>query len=291
MTPSALVLAAGGALLGLAVFVAVLAVRPDILPEREPRRARRAVTHVRGSWSLWRWPVALGAGLIVAAASRWLVAGALVGLTAVGLPALLSTAKASAVRIDRLEAVEDWTRRLADLLRTGVGIDQALLQSAATAPDLVRVQTDALAGRLLARWATRDALLAFADDLDDGSADLVIAALLLGSERRGPGLAAALQSAADSVAADVAARRAVEAERARPRTTARAVTLITLGVVAVGSFNGEYLAPYREPLGQLVLAGLGAAFAGCLWWIRGLTVTAPAPRALGGPASPGEVAS
>ncbi|MCB2177826.1 MAG: type II secretion system F family protein [Actinomycetales bacterium] len=273
------------------MLAAALAVRPDLLPERRPRRDRRRTAAPRGSWATWRWPIALLAGLIIAAATRWLVVGAVVAVTIVGLPALVTTAKRSAARIDRLEAVEDWTRRLADLLRSGAGLDQALQQSAVSAPEGIAPEIDALAGRLLARWPTADALLALAGDIDDASADLVVAALLLGAERRGPGLADALAAAADSVAADVAARRAVEAERAKPRATAQAVTLITLGVVAVGSFNGEYLQPYRDPLGQLVLAALAAAFAACLWWIRGLTVTAPAPRILAGARSSEEVPS
>ena len=85
---------------------------------------------------------------------------------------------------------------------------------------------------------------------------------------------------ADSVAEDVAVRRKVEAERAKPRATARAVTFITLGAVAVGAFNGTYLAPYGGPLGQIVLAVIAAAFVGCLAWMRSLTLSAPEPRFL-----------
>ena len=51
-------------------------------------------------------------------------------------------------------------------------------------------------------------------------------------------------------------RRKIEADRARPRTTARWVTLITLGVVALGALNGTYIRPYGDSLGQLVLAAL-----------------------------------
>ena len=95
-------------------------------------------------------------------------------------------------------------------------------------------EVSALAARLAARWPTETALRAFADDLDDATGDLVVATLILGARRRGPGLARVLTAVADSVAEEVAMRRKVEAERAKPRTTARAVTLITLGVVAVG---------------------------------------------------------
>ncbi|MCL3862058.1 type II secretion system F family protein [Actinotalea sp. K2] len=282
-----LVLGLAGACLGLAVLATAFAVRPDLLPTPrvwDPRRRWRQ-SRVQPGWAAWRWPAAVLVGLVVVAASRWLVAGVLVAAAVVGLPAIFTTSQTAAARIDRVEAIEEWTRRLADLLRSGVGLDQALVSSASTAPERLQPQIQALAARLLARWSTRDALIALADDIDDAAGDLVVAAMLLASERRGPGLATALAAAADSVAAEVASRRAVEAERAKPRTTARAVTLITLGVVAVGSLNGEYLAPYREPLGQLVLILLASGFAACLWWIRTLTLAAPTPRALSGAAT------
>ena len=68
----------------------------------------------------------------------------------------------------------------------------------------------------------------FADDLDDATGDLVAANLILGARRRGAGLASVLESLAESVADDVRARRAIEADRAKPRTTARWVTIITV---------------------------------------------------------------
>ena len=61
-----------------------------------------------------------------------------------------------------------------------------------------------------------------------------------------PGPGPVLAAVADSVAEDVAMRRKVEAERAKPRTTARAVTLITLGVLAVGALERHLPAPLRH---------------------------------------------
>ena len=93
-----------------------------------------------------------------------------------------------------------------------------------------------------------------------------------------------LTAVAGSVGDEVAARRRIEAERARPRSTARLVTLITLGVAGVLMLNGTYLAPYRDGLGQLVLLLIAGAFTGCLLWMRALTLTPPAPRFLTEPA-------
>ena len=279
---TALLAAAAGVLVAVGLLLAVVGVRrTDSPPRVRTARAggpRRRMATSRRTRNL----VASGIGLTVWAVSGWPVAGAIVTVTIIGLPILLGTGSAAARSIARIEAVEEWTRRVADVLVAGVGLEQALAASVATCPEPIRPEVGALCARLSARWTPEQALRAFADDVDDGAADLVAAALVLGSRRRGPGLARVLTSVADSVAEDVVVRRKVEAERAKPRATARAVTLITLAVVAFGALNGTYLAPYASGLGQLVLAVIAAGFVACLAWMRALTLSAPEPRFLAG---------
>ena len=268
---------AAGALIIVGVLVAAAGLRRTEPAPRSPRRTHRPT---RGWWGRWRWVLAGGLCVGVWALTGWPVAGLIVASAVVGLPFLLGSAKAAARAIDRVEAIEEWTRRLADVLATGVGLEQGMTASATTCPPPLRPEVAALVARLAARWPTEQALRAFADDLNDAAGDFVVATLLLASRRRGPGLAAVLTAAAVSVADEVATRRRVEAERAKPRSTARIVTLITLGVAGVLMLNGTYLAPYGDGLGQLVLALIAAAFTGCLLWIRSLTLAAPAPRFL-----------
>lgn len=277
------------ALAGASVMAGLVAVSYGLrlTPERAslPRRwtGTGRVRRLLASGALggrWRWEVAGVAGLLAWLLSGWPVVGLIVALTVLGLPALLSTSRVAAQGIDRAEAVAEWTRRLSDILIVGVGLEQGIAATVRTCPEPIRVEVSALAARLAARWPTEAALRAFADDLGDATGDLVVAALILGSRRRGPGLARVLTAVADSVAEEVAMRRRVEAERAKPRTTARAVTLITLGVVAVGALNGTYLAPYGTALGQLVLALVTLGFVGALAWMRALTLTTPAARFL-----------
>lgn len=139
---------------------------------------------------------------------------------------------------------------------------------------------EALAARLRAGWPAQDALRALADDLDEPAGDLVVAVLLLEADRRGAAVARVLDDLADTVAEEVLMRRRVEADRAKPRTTARWVTAITLGTVAVGALNTAYTAPYRTPVGQLVLALIALAFGACLAWMRLLAHGRPEPRFL-----------
>lgn len=218
-------------------------------------------------------------GVLVAVLSGWLVAALVIPAAFVGIP-LLVTAPGEKARIARLEALAEWTRNLAGVLTVGVGLEQALVATLRSTPTAIKPEVTRLVARLRARWSTEDALLAFADELDDATGDLVAAYLILGARRRGTGLASVLQGLAESVAEDVTIRRRVEADRAKPRATARNVTLITMVVLAVLSFSGQIMAPYATPLGQALLAVLLTAYAATLVWMRRMSLGEPLPRFL-----------
>jgi Flp pilus assembly protein TadB len=162
-----------------------------------------------------------------------------------------------------------------------VGLEQAVQTAARSAPAPIAVETSVLASRIAARMPTEVALRRFADDVADPTADLVVASLVLAARRRGPGVAAALTALADSVGEEVLARRRIEADRAKPRATARAVTVITVVIAGVGLLNRGYTDPYGTPLGQIVLAATIGFFAAALWWMHSMTRTADRPRVLG----------
>jgi len=119
-----------------------------------------------------------------------------------------------------------------------------------------------------------------ADDLDDSAGDLVVAALLLGSELRGPGLARVLTEMAEGLSEEVVTRRRVEADRAKPRANARGVLIITLVVVGLIGLTGDYLAPYGSPLGQLLLLFVAGMLIGSMVWLRRLAQGRPPVRLL-----------
>ena len=281
MTP--LLAAVGGAVTvaGLLGLVAGLRRTPEP-PPAPHRRPAGPVQRWRRVSARTRWLLAVGvvAGLLVGLLTGWLVAVVLVPAAVAGLPVLLSAPPAGA-RIARLEAMEEWTRSLAGVLTVGIGLEEALLATLRSTPEPIRPEVARLVARLRARWSTEEALRLFADELDDTTGDLIAANLILGARRRGFGLASVLESLAESVAADVRARRAIEADRAKPRATARWVTAITVVVLAVLAVTGTYVRPYATPLGQLLLITLLGAYVGVLVWMRRMATGQPLPRFLG----------
>ena len=176
--------------------------------------------------------------------------------------------------------MEEWTRSLSGVLTVGVGLEQALVATLRSTPAAIAPEVTRLVARLRARWVTEDALRAFADELDDATGDLVAANLILGSRRRGAGLASVLEGLAESVAADVRARRQVEADRAKPRATARWVTLISVGVLVILAVSGTYVEPYQSALGQVILVALLAMYVATLVWMKRMAIGREMPRFL-----------
>ncbi len=277
MTTFVLATAGGAAMVGGVLLIA--AVLAGWQPAARSRRLRRS----RTGWGANRWLIAAATGIAVWAVSGWPAAGLGVFAGVLGLPVMLTAGTRASHTIDRLEALAEWTRRVADLLAVGFGLEAALVTAAPSAPALIRSETTTLAAHIAARGSTEAALREFARVFADTGADLVVAALILAVRRRGPGLPAALTAVAAAVSQEAAARRRIEADRAKPRTTAKTVCLITLVMVGVGLANRGYSAPFATPGGQLVLTATLAAFGACLWWMHAMTSTA-APARLIGPA-------
>ncbi|GAA2997987.1 hypothetical protein GCM10020229_07950 [Kitasatospora albolonga] len=204
----------------------------------------------------------------------------LVALVAFGLPWLYGATKADMHRIEKLEALAEWTQRLGDVLLLGVGLNQAIVTSRRTAPPALEAEIAELSARLQSRWRPEEALRAFGDRIADATADKVLAALVLRAGDSGPGLARTLGDLAGSVREEVRQRRAIEAGRATHRTTIRWLLVIILGVLVVGVLNDRYVQPYGTFLGQMVLLVVLVLFVLVIAWMKKLATQPQLPRLL-----------
>ncbi|MGX4695509.1 type II secretion system F family protein [Streptomyces sp. JNUCC 63] len=281
-----------GLLCGMAVVGGLIGVVAGLVGTTAPRRApllKRWQASLRGGKNQsedarLRRRTLIAAAVVVFVA-MWLISGnfvggALLGAAVIGVPWLITPAQMAQDRIGQLEALSEWTQRLAGLLRLGMGLEQAMITSRQGAPDELAGQIINLSDRLRLGWRPDGALRAFAEELDDVTADKVVAALILSVNDRGPGLAQALEDLSGTVREEVARKRAIEADRAKPRTTVRWMTIITAGVVVAGFFVPSYTKPYSTLLGQLVLAFLTAGFIGVLALMRQLGNFRRVPRFL-----------
>ncbi|GAA1735240.1 type II secretion system F family protein [Nonomuraea sp. AD125B] len=261
MDPFALL---AGAMAGGGLFLLVLSLygmRPR--PPQPQRHLIRMLT-TRGA-------VAAVAASLVLLITRWPVAAVGTVLLVFAWRGLSGGAAEERAAMRRLEGLAAWTESLRDTIAGAAGLEQAIPSSIRAAAPTLRPHLRAMIDRLHTRMALPEALALFADELDDPSADLVVAALILNSKLRGPGLRDVLGALAVSAREELDMRRRVEAERRATRRSVQIVVITALGFAALlVLFNGDYVEEYDDPLGQAVLVVVAALFGAGFAWMRRL---------------------
>lgn len=258
------------------------------IPAFRVRRLRRAGSSLRERRDLaGRWGSAAVAGSAAWVFTGWPVMGIGIAVFVVFVPWLFGAGAIAKARIARLEAIEDWVRRLTDVMVAGnLGLASALHRSTATASPVIADEVAALVVRLR-RWEFDEAMLAFANDIDDQVGDDAAAGLIVANQQ-GAGVTDVLKSLAVKISEEVAARRNAEVERARPRATARLMIIMFVGAILLFSVVATtYLAAYDTVVGQIVLVTLLAMLGGTLVWLRQLGLGAMPPRYLIAPPAKG----
>lgn len=268
-----------GVLFGAGLFAAVLAVvgLPERAVGKPPRRRRLA----GGSELSTKIAIAIVAGGLTLLLTRWVVAGISVAALAFFWDKVAGGDAHERVGIARLEALASWTESLRDTIAGAVGLEQAIPATAINAGPAIRPSLNLLVDRLRIREPLPDALLAFAEDVDDPSADVICGALVLNARLRGPGLRDVLTALATSAREELDLRRRIEASRKSVRRSVRIVLIIVLGVMAgLSLFNRKYVQPYSGLDGELVLLLVVAFLGGGLVWLRSLASSRKTERFL-----------
>ncbi|MFL6077634.1 MAG: type II secretion system F family protein [Mycobacteriales bacterium] len=256
------VIAACGIVL-LVVAIRGTYVKPKIDRPGEHKQSRSSVTI--------RLLLAAAVAVLVLVFSRWVVA-AIASFALVYLwPSLFGAKSSSNLAIRRLEALAAWCESLRDTIAGAVGLEQAIPASLAAVNETIRPHVGLMVDRLRTRQPLHQVLERFADDLDDPSADLMIAALILNSKLRGPGLRDVLGALSTSTREELDMRRRVEAARKSTRRSAQIVVGVTLVVAGGLTFlNRNFVQPYDSAQGQMVLIFVVAIFALGFLWLRKL---------------------
>jgi Flp pilus assembly protein TadB len=256
-----------GALFALGVVMFAVALRP-VAPSDVRERPRRAVdARTRFENLVLRVALGVGCAVAVGVVTRWPMASLLLGVAGFLAPSLLGGEAERKARLDRIESVASWAEMLRDTMAGSGGLEQSIIATAGLAPQPIRPEVVRLAARL-ERERLAPSLRVFADDLDDPTADLVVAALILAADKSPKRLGDLLGRLARSARDDVNMRLRVEAGRSRTRTSVKVITVFTtLFAVFLMVFNRDYLSPYDTVAGQGVLALIGLCFGGAFYWL------------------------
>ncbi|MFJ2631859.1 MULTISPECIES: type II secretion system F family protein [unclassified Streptomyces] len=219
-----------------------------------------------------RGSLAIVAGLVVLGLTRWAVLGVSTAVLVFTWDKLFGGAAEERAAMKRVEALAAWTESLRDTIAGAVGLEQAIPASARAAAPALRGHLSSLVDRLRSRTPLPEALQHLADEINDASADIIIAALILNARLRGPGLREVLGALAKSAREEVDMRQRVMAQRASTRRSVQIVVVVSVAfVLGLAIFNRSFVEPYGTAIGQAVLTLVCALFAAGFWWLRKLS--------------------
>lgn len=249
-----------------------------------PQKPREARLTVSQQWArLTRRPAGAAGrrrdiGLLVSVAvgiGAWLATGWILCVLAAPviwllLPKLLVAAPHTDLPL--LEALDRWIRQLATAIPTGLSVVDAIRMSRRTAPELISGEIDQLVDRINSGVPPRDSLLTFAQDLDSREAEAIVMSLSVAVTST-TGITQILTELSNGLHDRIRALREVETDRAKPRGTARQVTIISIMLLgALAIFGQDYLSPYSTWYGQLLLGALLIAYVASLWQLWRMTI-------------------
>lgn len=262
-----------GALLGLGCLLLVYALNrteKEAIDGATPgrRRLTSGTSQRRGRQLL----AGVLTGVVVLVVIRWVVLAVVLGAVVAFWDRAFGGARHERAAIARIEGLAGWIEALRDTIAGAVGLEQAIPATAVNAAPSIRPSLNLLVDRLRVREPLPDALMKFSEDLDDPSADLVVAALILNARLRGPGLRDVLTALATSARDELDVRRRVESSRRSTRRSVQVVVGVIGGVAALlVLFNRQYVEPYGTVEGQAVLAGVLGVFGLSVFWLRSLS--------------------
>lgn len=261
---NALIAAALGLMVGLGVLLVVQGIRGRIV-----------VPALEGIAPGMRPEVALGwfaggliTGLLVYAFTGWVVLAVTLGAAVMVAHKFIGGRSERAEFVARTEAIAAWAERIRDNMAAAAGLEQALVASAAYAPEPIATEVRRFANRL-DRMPLLDALRLLGQDLQHPSADLIVVSLVNAARIEARELGPLLSRLAESIRGDVRMRLRVEVGRARIRTSARIVVATTLATIAfMFMFSRNLLDAYDTLEGQLWMMVVIGIFAMGGWLLR-----------------------
>jgi tight adherence protein B len=247
------------ALLGAGFALSVLGVVAGLRKRVVPPEGRRRPVLTREM--LTRAAIAVLVGAAVGLWTRWPVGALLAAIAAYALPTALGSNKHQKEALARTEAVAAWAEMLRDNLSAAAGLEQTILVTAPFAPPAIYDEVADLAAALRLGTRLPVALAELRERMNDPTGRLVVRALLQASQRQSRQLAELLSEMARRARERASLRLRIAPGHARIRTNARIIVIFTLAMAGgLTLFNRQFLAPYDDLMGQLVLIIVGLIF-------------------------------
>jgi len=160
-----------------------------------------------------------------------------------------------------VDAIATWTEQLRDTLAGSHGLEQAIVATSVHAPFALRQNVKKLAS-FIGYGSLEDGLRRFGDDINNSTADFVVAALITASQHQARDVGQLLTHIAQCARDESKMRSRVWVGRARTRSAVKIIASVIGSFVAgLFIFNRTYLQPYSSIEGQIVLSCILGVFA------------------------------
>ena len=209
------------------------------------------------------------------------VFGVIAGSGVVLWPMIVGGGKAERAALAKLEALAQWTESLRDLAQKGSGLESVIPRTVNTASDVLVGPLRLMSRRLSVKVPLPEALSLFADEVDDASADTVVAALALAARQRRGRLSNVLSTLSGALRDELEQRTKVMRERNIVRREAAQVAVLT-AVLVIGAslFAPPSLPDEGGSAAQLMPLVLAVAFVFVFSRVRKLAEPEIQPRFL-----------
>lgn len=251
-----LIILLNGSIFGLGVFILINKHRIhstwSALMTFRPFRFRLAQTAI---------PLAFIATMMI---TGWIVVAGSVALLVAAIPGIGRPYIQTRNEQDLVDGIATWTEQLRDTLAGAHGLEQAIVATSIHAPIALQVHVKKLAS-FIGYGSLEDGLRRFGDDLNNSTADFVVAALVTASQHQARDLGMLLTQIAQCARDESKMRSRVWVGRARTRSAIKIIaTVIAVFVFGLFTFNRTYLKPYSSLQGQFVLSIILGVFAASL---------------------------
>jgi hypothetical protein len=202
--------------------------------------------------------------IVVLAITGWMVVAGSVALLIAAIPGIGRPYIQTRNEQELIDGIATWTEQLRDTLAGAHGLEQAIIATSIHAPVALQAQVKKLAS-FIGYGSLEDGLRRFGDDLNNSTADFVVAALVTASQHQARDLGMLLTQIAQCARDESKMRSRVWVGRARTRSAVKIIaTVIAVFILGLFSFNRPYLQPYSSIQGQVVLSGILGVFAASL---------------------------
>jgi hypothetical protein len=199
--------------------------------------------------------------VVMLVVTGWAVVAGSVALLVAAIPGIGRPYIQGRNEQELVDGIATWTEQLRDTLAGAHGLEQAIVATSVHAPLVLQTQVKKLAS-YIGYGSLEDGLRRFGDELNNSTADFVVAALVTASQHQARDLGMLLTQIAQCARDESKMRSRVWVGRARTRSAVKIIaTAIALFVLGLFLFNRPYLQPYSSIQGQVVLSGILGVFA------------------------------